>query len=496
MVRKKQETLVGKRKHELIPSAHRLITSLRDMGYDFSAAVADVLDNSIEALASKVEIDVHSEGDNSWVRITDNGIGMKSGQIREALRYGTSRKYDARNSLGKFGLGLKTASMSQCQHLTVASRSSSGRPEIAAHAWDLSHVMATDRWEILEVGRDEHPELWHEPLREHTGTVVLWRRLDRILGFKNPYGEMAKKRLAGMCRELEEHLSMVFHRYIAGEAGRRKVRITVNGKPVRPWDPFVRQEQGTKRLEPVTLHYNHEGTHGELLIEPYVVPHQAEFSSSEAHAAAAGPLRWNRQQGFYIYRANRMIQSGGWSNLRTLDEHTKLARVALSFDPWLDDAFRINVAKMRVQLPRQLREQIEKAIAPVIKAAQTAYRRLESSGRIDPVPQENSKSVRTAERKSIDADSAARLIPAAGFSENRVPKSGKEPENGRLWSMQELRVELERVATSDERPIVHAVLQRLSHDRSESGQQTRIDIDVVDLDRVKRQRSSLRYGSG
>ena len=194
---------MGKKKHELIPSAHRLITSLRDMGYDFAAAVADVVDNSVEALATRVEIDVHSEGDESWVRISDNGVGMKPAQIREALRYGTARKYDAKQALGKFGLGLKTASMSQCQHLTVASRSSAGRPEIAAHAWDLSHVMATDRWEILEAGRDEHRELWHEPLREHTGTVVLWRRLDRILGFKNPYGEMARKRLAGMCRELE-----------------------------------------------------------------------------------------------------------------------------------------------------------------------------------------------------------------------------------------------------------------------------------------------------
>jgi Histidine kinase-, DNA gyrase B-, and HSP90-like ATPase len=485
---------VGKKKHELIPSAHRLITSLRDMGYDFSAAVADVTDNSIEALASKVEVDVHSEGDDSWVRITDNGVGMKPAQIREALRYGTARKYDAKKSLGKFGLGLKTASMSQCQHLTVASRSNPGRPEIAAHAWDLSHVMATDRWEILEVGRDDHPELWHEPLREHTGTVILWRRLDRILGFKNPYGEMAKKRLAGMCKELEEHLSMVFHRYIAGEAGRRKVRITVNGKAVRPWDPFVRQEEGTQRMEPVTLHYDHEGTLGEILIEPFVVPHQAEFSSPEAHAAAAGPLRWNRQQGFYIYRADRMIQGGGWSNLRTLDEHTKLARVALSFDPRLDDAFRINVAKMRVQLPRQLREQFEKAIAPVIKAAQAAYRRVENDARIHPVSQEGVKAARTAVRNNIDAKPSARVIPTASFAKNLVQKSGKEPGDERLWTMRELRGELDRVANSDERPIVRIVLERLLNDRSD--EQNKINDVVVDLNRAKRRRRSLRYGAG
>ncbi len=340
---------MGGKKHELIPSARRLITSLRDMGYDFSAAVADVVDNSIEAGASKVHIDVRSDGDNSWVRIADNGAGMKAAQIREALRYGTTREYDAKHALGKFGLGLKTASMSQCQHLTVASRADATRADVAAHSWDLAHVAATDRWEIIEAARDESRELWTGPLSNHTGTVVLWRRLDRILGFKNPYGGMAKKRLETMCRELEEHIAMVFHRYLAAEGGRRRVRIAVNGTVVRPRDPFVREEKGTRQLDPVTLHFNHEGVEGEILIEPFVVPHQDEFSSAAAHAAAAGPLRWNRQQGFYIYRANRMIQSGGWSNLRTMDEHTKLARVALSFDPRLDDAFRINVAKMRVR---------------------------------------------------------------------------------------------------------------------------------------------------
>jgi hypothetical protein len=471
---------VRKKRHELIPSAHRLITSLRDMGYDFSAAVADVVDNSIEALATKVGIDVHSEGDESWVRITDNGVGMKPAQVREALRYGTARKYDAKEALGKFGLGLKTASMSQCQHLTVASRSNPDRPEIAAHAWDLSHVVATDRWEILEVGKDEHPELWHEPLREHTGTVVLWRRLDRILGFKNPYGEMAKKRLAGMCQELQEHLSMVFHRYIAGEAGRRRVRINVNGKAIRPWDPFVRQEEATKRLEPFTLYYNHEGIQGEILIEPFVVPHQDEFSSPEAHAAAAGPFRWNRQQGFYIYRAHRMIQSGGWSNLRTLDEHTKLARVALSFDPRLDDAFRINVAKMRVQVPRQLREQFEKAIAPVIKAAQAAYRRPDG-GRIEANSHQNPKPIQAAERNRGNAAAAAARADATKAPENSLSvKAGRQTGNGRLWTIQELRREVERIATMEERSIVRTVFDRLTAGRSAPDHQMMIDADIKD----------------
>lgn len=450
---------MGKKNHELIPSARRLITSLRDMGYDFASAVADVVDNSIEAHASRVNIEVRTDGDESWVRIHDNGRGMKPAQVREALRYGAAGNYDEQKALGKFGLGLKTASMSQCQHLLVASRSNAERPDISAYAWDLEHVLATDSWEILDVSRDEHSDHLRDPLLSHTGTVVLWRRLDRILGYKHPYGGMVKRRLETMCVELEEHLAMVFHRFIAGEDELRKVRISINGNLVKPWDPFVRGEKATKKLPPIILHYDHEGVQGRVTIEAHVLPHQDEFSSPAAHAAAAGPMRWNRQQGFYIYRAGRMVQGGGWSNLRTMDEHTKLARVGVSFDPRLDEAFRINVAKMRVQIPRQLREPIEQAIAPVIKAAQATYRRAglvgEKAAEQDGTKLERAldgkwqkRSSRFPVRVDTQKNSARTSVSVASF-------------RGRLWTSEELLLELERVATKDERPVIRAVIERL-----------------------------------
>jgi hypothetical protein len=462
MVQEEPEIGMGKKNHELIPSARRLISSLRDMGYDFPAAVADIVDNSIEAGAGRVGIDIRNDGDDSWVRICDDGRGMKPAQVREALRYGSTREYDQEKSLGKFGLGLKTASMSQCQHLLVASRSNPNQPQICAYAWDLAHIVETDTWEILDVGREEHTELLREPLLTRTGTVVLWRRLDRILGLKHPYGGMIKKRILGMCSELEEHLAMVFHRYLAGEAGRRRVRISVNGKPLRPWDPFVRAEKSTSRLEPVVLQYDHDGIKGSVLMEPYVLPHQDEFSSPEAHAAAAGSLRWNRQQGFYIYRADRMVQSGGWSNLRTLDEHTKLARVALSFDPCLDDAFRINVAKMRVQLPRQLCEGIEKAIAPVAKAAQAAYRRSSGNGHVE-APIRNIRSASAVE--PVRGEDHVKGLKPVSRGATSKSKSGRLRVGARLWTIQELREELMRIATKEEQKVVLALINRLSEER-------------------------------
>src|SRR5258708_37496277 len=171
--------------HELIPSAKRLIKSLRDMGYDFSQAVADVVDNSIEARATIVAIDVEFDGDDSWVRIADNGKGMKPEELREAMRYGAERDYDE-DDLGKFGLGLKTASMSQCQCLSVASRWNPERADIAAYSWDLEHIERTNRWEILPMEKNGQDPAVRQPLKDTTGTVVLWQRLDRILGYKHP----------------------------------------------------------------------------------------------------------------------------------------------------------------------------------------------------------------------------------------------------------------------------------------------------------------------
>ncbi|HMO50671.1 MAG TPA: ATP-binding protein [Kiritimatiellia bacterium] len=360
--------------HELIPSAKRLIRSLRDMGYDFPQAVADVVDNSIEARSTVVAIDVEFEGDDSWVRIADNGRGMKPERLREAMRYGADREY-AKNDLGKFGLGLKTASMSQCQRLSVASRWNRKRSDITAYTWDLEHIEKTNRWEIIPIERNGIGPAIRHPLRDSIGTVVLWQRLDRILGYRHPYGENARKRLSQMCRELEQHLGMVFQRFLLGEEPGKRLKILLNGNEVRPWDAFCRTEPKTKKLHEIRLPLEYEGTHGEVLIQPFVLPHQDDFSSPEAFRSASGPANWNQQQGFYIFRAGRMIQSGGWSNLRAPDEHTKLARIAISFSPSLDEAFKINVAKMRVQLPAQIRDTIRDAIIPVIKLAREVYDR-------------------------------------------------------------------------------------------------------------------------
>jgi hypothetical protein len=445
-------------KNELIPSARRLMNSLRDLGYDFASAVADLADNSIEADASVVAIDVEFDGENSWVRIADNGRGMSPDQLKEALRYGSERDYSEQD-LGKFGLGLKTASLSQCRRLTVASRTSAQRANVAAYCWDLDHISEVNRWEILPARVDEDGPSVRSPLRGTTGTVVLWEKLDRILAFHNPDGAAAQARLSAMCRELETHLAMVFHRFLAGEVRGKRLKILINGNEVTPWDPFARSEPRTKVRPTIELAVRNEGINGVVRLEPHVLPHQDDFSTPDAFRKASGPSNWNQQQGFYIYRAGRLIQSGGWCKLRTADEHTKLVRISLSFGPILDEAFKINVAKMRVQLPAQLRKEIEGIIAPVVKLAQETYRRRQAFGPPQAAPaSEPAPLVRPPPRLG-NHEPARHQISQPVQTASPIRGSSNRPEP--TWSLAECQRALENVAEPDEKPVLNRLFLRL-----------------------------------
>jgi hypothetical protein len=359
----------------IIPSARRLMTSLRDIGYDAPAAIADLIDNSIDADARNIDVTIAQGGESSWVRVADDGIGMTARELDEAMRYGSTRDYESHH-LGHFGLGLKTASLSQCRRLSVAARTTpTGR--IEARRWDLDQVAARDAWDLERVTPSACPSELVAPLHISPGTVVLWERLDRVLSYARPDGAAAMRALQQLEEDVGQHLGMVFHRFLSGDLrrGRSRVRITVNDREVIPWDPFARAESATKRLERQWVRMQHRDSTHRIRVQPYVLPTQIEFSSPDAHVAAGGPRRWNRQQGLYIYRRDRMIQSGGWNRLRTLDEHSKLARIALDIPPDAESAFQINVSKMSVVLPTEIRPALTALASAVVTRAQEAYRR-------------------------------------------------------------------------------------------------------------------------
>jgi hypothetical protein len=363
----------------IAPSAARLTISLRDIGYDFSTALADVVDNSIAAGATRIDVRVAFEGAGSRVVVVDDGHGMDELQLEEALRFGSRRKYTS-SDLGKFGLGLKTASLSQGRRLTVISRCEGGLPH--GLTLDLDHVERTDRWEVIVRSPDDLPPGLTDLLPSTSGTVVLWENLDRVLSYANPDGEWARRRLQGLAESAHDYLAMVFHRFLCSTGSAQPIKMTVNrsvteplGSDVlQPWDPYVTAEAAVREMPLAEYGLQAPSGAGTVTVSPYVLPPKEGFSSPAAFEAAAGPLKWNRQQGLYIYRSGRLIQAGGWSGLRTLDEHLKLARIAIDFDPVLDPLFQVNVAKMRVALPAELRNQMQSQIAAACHEADRVYR--------------------------------------------------------------------------------------------------------------------------
>jgi hypothetical protein len=425
---------------------------LRDLGYDATEAIADLVDNSIAAGAHRVDVTIQFDGADSWIRIADDGHGMNAGTITEAMRYGSNRGYEE-NDLGKFGLGLKTASMSICRRLTVASRPSKDSKRAEVRQLDLDYVEENDAWEVLILGAGERPEAATQPLMDRRGTVILWEDLDRLLIYSDPAGGWARRRLNDLAAETESHLSMIFHRFLAGEVPRRKLTITVNGNRIEPWDPFAREEKGTESLRGEDIPLNTAKGSGIVRMEPYVLPPKAGFSSEVAWRRLSGPNQWNRQQGFYVYRANRMIQSGGWSHMRTFDEHTKLSRIAIFFGPELDSAFGINVAKMRVSLPSELRSLIEEPVSKAVRWARAVYDAKPDAGK-PPAPSRGSKRG-VAGHASSHPDPG----PVAGASE-------RPAENSTAPSVR--RAALEAAAErADERSALGRIASALQKDRPE-----------------------------
>jgi len=370
---------------EITPSARRLTSSLRDIGYDTSSAVADLVDNSVSAGARRVDIEIVHHSVGSYLTIADDGRGMAAEGLDEAMRFGSQRNYGGRD-LGKYGLGLKTASLSQCRRLTVITRTSQSRVVLRTRCLDLDHIERTDRWEVLNRLSD-HDLAWAgaaaDALSRGPGTVVIWDRLDRLMRNSLVNPGAAKRRLRSVASALHSHLGMVFHRFIEGQAealGGESLTISINGEKVRPWNPFAEDQVKTVRM-PVRR-FEVEGPAGpaEVTFRPFVLPAKSLFDSLDAFERMSGPRRWNRQQGLYVYRADRLVQGGGWAGMRSIDEHTKLARAAIEFGPELDDLFRVNVAKMRAILPTEVRQMVEPEVGALCKRAQAMYRKDQRTG--------------------------------------------------------------------------------------------------------------------
>lgn len=372
------------------PSAARLTGSLRDIGYDFHTAVADLVDNAIAAGGRRIGVELVFDPRRSYVLIWDDGRGMGPTELLEALRFGSRRDY-RRNELGRFGLGLKTGSFSQCRRVTVVSRKAPKQPTYHVRTLDLDFIERDDSWAVLVDEQSDAIDHAKRILSDGPGTVVVWENLDRVLPDRYAESGWGRRRLRSLASKTAEHLSMVFHRFLAGTYGLDQITISVNqinadtGEPsvqlkLEDWDPFATSEQHTQVYPTEIFEVESDEGSSDVRFGGCVLPPRDKFSTPERFERLSGPLKWNRQQGLYIYRANRLVQYGGWNGLRGIDEHTKLARASIDFDTDLDETFQINVAKMSVVLPATLKNMLERPIHELCVRAEAAYRQAASSG--------------------------------------------------------------------------------------------------------------------
>lgn len=331
------------------PKASAMLEALRGLGYNPATALADIVDNSIAARATLVEIDFSWRREGSTVTVLDNGEGMTSSELDLAMRLGQRNPLESRQSddLGRFGLGLKTASFSQCRRLTVASRKDA---ESACLRWDLDILARSedDGWHLLEGPSDGSGELLRPLEEKKHGTIVLWEVLDRIVttGF-------SEQDLLDLTDRVEQHLAMVFHRYLEGPQPR--LRILVNKRPVSPWNPFLVSHPATWS-SPVERFQTDAGS---VEVQCHVLPHRDRFDEAQ-YERGGGPEGWTAQQGFYVYRNQRLLVPGSWLGLGqgrcwTKEEAHRLARIRLDIPNSADAEWKIDIRKSTARPPVSVR---------------------------------------------------------------------------------------------------------------------------------------------
>lgn len=343
-------------KIENTPSPGVLMNSMRSIGYSFKTALADIIDNSISADAHNVYIDIPINDDDLFVSILDDGNGMTHDDLLNAMKYGSDRSYSD-DDLGRFGLGLKSASLSQCRILTVVSKTVD---ELSAFQWNLDAVLEDKKWDCIEL---ENDEIYAIPnikklLEMQKGTLVVWQNFD--IAYKKSNGKI-REYISEEMVDAEKHLSLVFHRYLSNKF--KHFLIYVNNDPIEPLDPFLEDHPKTDTKKPSEI----EMDGGIIKVQPFILPHMSDLSDSDINKLG-GIEALRTGQGFYIYRNDRLIIYGKWFRLSSSSishELMKYGRIKVDIPNSLDDIWDIDIKKQNATIPKQVLNYLKKAVTDV-----------------------------------------------------------------------------------------------------------------------------------
>lgn len=343
-------------KIENTPSPSVLMNSMRSIGYTFKTALADIVDNSISASAKNVWIDVPVNDNDLYITILDDGNGMSRGDLFNAMKYGSDRDYTSED-LGRFGLGLKSASLSQCRILTVVSKNNE---ELSGFQWNLDAVIQGKKWDCIELEREEIEDTPNVQrlLSFDMGTLVVWQNFD--IAYKKSNGRI-REYLSDEMAEAEKHLALVFHRYLSNRF--KPFKIYVNNDAIEALDPFLEDHPKTdsKKVSEVSM----EG--GIIKVQPFILPHMSDLSDTDI-SKLGGLEALRNDQGFYIYRNDRLIIYGKWFRLSSSSvspELLKYGRIKVDIPNSLDDIWDIDIKKQNATIPKQVLNYLKKAVTDV-----------------------------------------------------------------------------------------------------------------------------------
>jgi hypothetical protein len=346
-----------------VPPDPFLLESMRAVGYSFETAVADVIDNSIAADAQTIHLLTSAKG-SARVSIFDDGSGMDRATAIHAMKLAarSPREHRSATDLGRFGLGLKTASLSQCRRLTVATKQDG---TVTLLQWDLDHVIETGRWLVRELVAKEARLLYGIELLDAIadGTLICWEQMDQMVLTE---GEAQSDFDAAVMR-VRDHCSLVFHRFVTGTDA-RQITMTINGNEFPAFDPFLTRNRATEtRTEDLRL-----GSTA-IPVTAYTLPFVGKLSAADRRLALA-PGGFRDSQGFYIYRAGRLVIWGTWFRLNPKSEMGKLARVRVDVPTALDHLWVLDIKKSSASPPRELREALRTLAAEFISPSARVQR--------------------------------------------------------------------------------------------------------------------------
>ena len=340
-----------------------LLIGLRSIGYSFPTAVADIMDNSLSAGADRIEVWSDPLAATPFFSIFDNGCGMTKSELDNAMLFGSdrSRKADSPRELGRFGLGLKAASLSQCKKFIVASKRN-GR--LSAMSFDVDEVKRTGRLVLEELASEAVRDIPKIELLLHSssGTLVVWQKFDKIEGAAKVF----EKSFRSVVSDAQRHAELVFHRFYD------EIAITFNGIRIARRDPFLldshpRQQTGR------TSKLNVPGTNATISVTPYSLPYANSLTVEERHLLG-DPKSVYDDQGFYLYRNRRLIAWGGWMRMGMRSELNKLARVQVDIPSSLDEIWSLDVKKSTARIPDAMRDLIRIAVSDSMVRSMRAVR--------------------------------------------------------------------------------------------------------------------------